>query len=73
MVAVESTARVGVDVDVARSHDIASRVLRDAECDELAGLDDDDRGREVLLRFSAKEASTRRSIRSCGATSASRK
>ena len=39
-----------------RSLDIASRVLRDAERDELAGLDETDRAREVLLRFSAKEA-----------------
>jgi enterobactin synthetase component D len=58
IVAFEARARVGVDVemDVARSHDIAPRVLRDAERDELAALDADARAREVLLRFSAKEA-----------------
>src|ERR1019366_2690292 len=58
IVAFEARARVGVDVemDVARSHDIAPRVLRDAERDELAALDADLRAREVLLRFSAKEA-----------------
>src|ERR1019366_6126435 len=42
--------------DVARPLDIASRVLRDAELDELDGLDAAERAREVLLRFSAKEA-----------------
>ncbi len=58
MVALESSACVGVDVemDIARSHDIASRVLRDAERAELVGLDAAGRAREVLLRFSAKEA-----------------
>jgi enterobactin synthetase component D len=58
IVAFEPSARVGVDLemDVPRTHDIAARVLRDAERDELAGLDAVARAREVLLRFSAKEA-----------------
>ena len=58
LVAFESSARVGVDVemDLVRSYDIGSRVLRDVERDELAPLDEAARAREVLLRFSAKEA-----------------
>jgi enterobactin synthetase component D len=58
LVARESTARVGVDVelDVVRSQDIASRILTPAERAETAHLDASDRAREVLLRFSAKEA-----------------
>ena len=58
LVASESLARVGVDLelDVARSPDIASRILTPAEMAETAHLDATDRAREVLLRFSAKEA-----------------
>jgi enterobactin synthetase component D len=58
LVAFETRARLGVDVelDVARPLDIASRVLRDAEVDELDGLGPAERAGEVLLRFSAKEA-----------------
>jgi enterobactin synthetase component D len=58
LVARESLARVGVDVelDVVRSHDIASRVLTPDERVEIAHLDERGRAREVLLRFSAKEA-----------------
>jgi enterobactin synthetase component D len=54
----ESTARLGVDLepDVAHSQDISSRVLTAAELAELAALDPLARAREVLLRFSAKEA-----------------
>jgi enterobactin synthetase component D len=50
--------RVGVDVEIdgVRSRDIASRVLTDEEVTEIAALDDAARAREVLLRFSAKEA-----------------
>ncbi|HEX3771067.1 MAG TPA: 4'-phosphopantetheinyl transferase superfamily protein [Polyangiaceae bacterium] len=51
-------ARIGVDleIDEARKHDLASRILRDDELAEIAGLAGDERQREVLLRFSAKEA-----------------
>jgi enterobactin synthetase component D len=58
LVARESKARVGVDLelDVVRSLDIAARVLTPGELSEIAHLDDNDRAREVLLRFSAKEA-----------------
>jgi enterobactin synthetase component D len=54
----ESRARVGVDLelDVARSQDIASRVLTPGEIAEIAHLEAGARAREVLLRFSAKEA-----------------
>jgi enterobactin synthetase component D len=50
--------RVGVDVehDEAGPQDIASRVLADDEVTELAAHDVTSRAREVLLRFSAKEA-----------------
>lgn len=50
--------RVGVDVehDVAGKQDIASRVLADDEVAQLAAHDVPSRAREVLLRFSAKEA-----------------
>jgi 4'-phosphopantetheinyl transferase EntD len=58
LVAFEASARLGVDLemDAPRRQDIASRVLRDSEREELAGLGELERGREVLLRFSAKEA-----------------
>ncbi len=58
LLAVESTARVGVDLemDVPRSQDLSSRILTDGEAAELAALDAVALAREVLLRFSAKEA-----------------
>jgi 4'-phosphopantetheinyl transferase EntD len=58
LVAREPVARVGVDVedDVVRAHDISRRVLRDEELTEVAELGLEARAREVLLRFSAKEA-----------------
>ncbi len=58
LVASESLARIGVDLelDVVRSLDIAPRVLTPGEIAEIAHLDANDRAREVLLRFSAKEA-----------------
>jgi 4'-phosphopantetheinyl transferase EntD len=54
----ESRARIGVDVelDAPRLLDIASRVLTPSELAEIAHLDATERAREVLLRFSAKEA-----------------
>jgi 4'-phosphopantetheinyl transferase EntD len=58
LVARTTGPRVGVDVehDVAGKQDIASRILADDEVAELAALDAPSRAREVLLRFSAKEA-----------------
>jgi enterobactin synthetase component D len=58
LVAFEPRARLGVDVemDVPRSHDLSSRVLAEDEAAELASLDAVALAREVLLRFSAKEA-----------------
>lgn len=58
LVAAEGSARVGVDLelDAARPHDIAHRVLTPAELEEIAPMDAGARAREVLLRFSAKEA-----------------
>lgn len=58
LVALEPYAKIGVDIemDVPRSQDISSRVLTDDEIAELASLDPASLGREVLLRFSAKEA-----------------
>jgi enterobactin synthetase component D len=58
LVAREPLARVGVDLelDIVRSQDIATRVLTAGEIAEIAHLDTNDRAREVLLRFSAKEA-----------------
>jgi enterobactin synthetase component D len=58
LVAREQRARVGVDLelDVVRTQDIASRVLTPGEMAEIAHLGASDRAREVLLRFSAKEA-----------------
>jgi enterobactin synthetase component D len=58
LVAREPVARVGVDIedDVVGTLDIARRVLRDDEVAELAPLAPEGRAREVLLRFSAKEA-----------------
>jgi enterobactin synthetase component D len=50
--------RLGVDIelDAQPAHDIASRVLTDDEVVEVAALEERSRAREVLLRFSAKEA-----------------
>jgi 4'-phosphopantetheinyl transferase EntD len=53
-----TAAPVGVDVelDAPSRTDIASRVLTESESGEVARLDGRMRAREVLLRFSAKEA-----------------
>ncbi|HLK35863.1 MAG TPA: 4'-phosphopantetheinyl transferase superfamily protein [Polyangiaceae bacterium] len=58
LVALDGAARLGVDVevDMAPMTDVSSRVLTPEELDELASLDPPARDREVLLRFSAKEA-----------------
>jgi 4'-phosphopantetheinyl transferase EntD len=58
LVAHETEARLGVDVeaDGARSLDISRKVLHPEELPELAAHAGADRDREVLLRFSAKEA-----------------
>jgi enterobactin synthetase component D len=58
LVALEARARVGVDVemDVPRPHDLSGRILAADEVAELANLDAVALAREVLLRFSAKEA-----------------
>jgi enterobactin synthetase component D len=52
------SARLGVDVEreTTRAHDIASMVLTEEEAVELAALDARERERQVLLRFSIKEA-----------------
>jgi phosphopantetheine--protein transferase-like protein len=57
-VAREAFARLGVDIedDVVGSLDISRRVLSHQEVEELAPLAPGPRAREVLLRFSAKEA-----------------
>jgi 4'-phosphopantetheinyl transferase EntD len=54
----EAMARLGVDVefDRAPSMDIASHVLRQDEDAALAEMETPARAREVVLRFSAKEA-----------------
>lgn len=51
-------ARVGVDVEreAPRKVDVSRKVLREEELVELAAMPEADRGREVLLRFSLKEA-----------------
>ncbi len=58
LVAFEPRVRIGVDLemDVARSHDLSSLILADDEIAELADVEGGALGREVLLRFSAKEA-----------------
>jgi 4'-phosphopantetheinyl transferase EntD len=58
LVARAASARIGVDLeaDVRGKQDIASRVLTENELAELAHLEAEERAREVLLRFSAKEA-----------------
>jgi enterobactin synthetase component D len=52
----ETRLGVDVEVDAPRAHDIASKVLTDEEVAEIAPLGIEARGREVVLRFSAKEA-----------------
>jgi enterobactin synthetase component D len=47
---------IDLEIDAAGRVDIAARVLTDAEQRELAELSAEERAREVLLRFSAKEA-----------------
>jgi 4'-phosphopantetheinyl transferase EntD len=54
--AARGTVGVDLEMDVVREHDIAARVLTPAELEEIAHLDAPSRAREVLLRFSAKEA-----------------
>ena len=58
LVAREKEMRVGVDVeaDEPGTVDISSKVIADDELAGLAPLDPRERAREVLLRFSAKEA-----------------
>ena len=58
LVARDTVARVGVDVelDADLRHDISSSVLTEAEVAELAPMTHAARVREVVLRFSAKEA-----------------
>jgi 4'-phosphopantetheinyl transferase EntD len=58
LAALETSAQVGVDLefDVPRTQDIARRVLTADELEEVASWAPADRDREVLLRFSAKEA-----------------
>ncbi len=58
LVAPDTGGRLGVDVelDVQRKHDIARRVLTEAEIAEIAGLESPARDFEILVRFSAKEA-----------------
>lgn len=58
LVAREHRARVGVDIEVDEPlrFDVSRRVLADDEIAEVAALPEPERIREVLLRFSAKEA-----------------
>lgn len=58
LVAPEAEARVGVDVEIERPRrvDITRHVLAEDELSEVEPLDPEERAREVLLRFSAKEA-----------------
>jgi 4'-phosphopantetheinyl transferase EntD len=58
LVASRADARIGVDVELDRPGrvDISRHVLTEEEIPEVASLAGEDRGREVLLRFSAKEA-----------------
>lgn len=58
LVAREQSARIGVDIEVDEPprFDVSSRVLADDELAELASWSEPQRVREVLLRFSAKEA-----------------
>jgi 4'-phosphopantetheinyl transferase EntD len=58
LVAREPRAKLGVDIesDAPRKLDISRKVLTDEELAEVAKLGSTERAREVLLRFSAKEA-----------------
>ncbi len=58
LVAAQPHARVGVDLEIERSQrvDIAPSVLTVEELAEVESLGGEERAREVLLRFSAKEA-----------------
>jgi enterobactin synthetase component D len=58
LVAREARARLGVDVeeDRPRDRDVSSRVCTKEELAAMSTLDAHARGREVILRFSAKEA-----------------
>ena len=53
---VEGQLGVDLEIDARGKVDIASRVLTKSEQRDLVGLDEGARAREVLLRFSAKEA-----------------
>lgn len=54
----EARAKVGVDIelDVRPRFDVSRKVLAEDEHVELAGMPDDERVKQVTLRFSAKEA-----------------
>jgi enterobactin synthetase component D len=58
LVAREPRAKIGVDIepDVKPRIDVSRKVLAEDEVAELAGMSDDERVKEVTLRFSAKEA-----------------
>lgn len=58
LVAIDGRAKLGVDVerDAPGKLDISKKVLTDEELAEIAKLGSAERAREVLLRFSAKEA-----------------
>ncbi|MDP9033593.1 MAG: 4'-phosphopantetheinyl transferase superfamily protein [Myxococcota bacterium] len=61
LVAREESARVGVDIEVATpvSHSplgIAQRILTDDELSAIFPMSPEERAREILLRFSAKES-----------------
>jgi enterobactin synthetase component D len=58
LVAAEARAKLGVDVetDAPRVYDVSRRVLRPEELAELSALSEEERAREVRLRFSAKES-----------------
>jgi enterobactin synthetase component D len=58
LVARQERARIGVDIEIDEPlrFDVSRRVLAEDEVDEVAALPEAERTREVLLRFSAKEA-----------------
>ncbi|MCC7110181.1 MAG: 4'-phosphopantetheinyl transferase superfamily protein [Deltaproteobacteria bacterium] len=60
LLSLEGRAHVGVDLEPLsereRARDIAAHVLTEGELAEFAGLDEDTRRREVLVRFALKEA-----------------